>query len=319
MEKLNSYDDFDSLSWRYDEMILSVSRRTDIPSCYPEWFMNRLRDKYVLTRNPMNIHQVSRVDLSPDFIECIVFWTKNAIPFMNYLAELDRMGYVYMFQYTVTPYDCTIERNIPDKEKIVKNILELSQLIGRKRMVWRYDPILLNSNYTINCHIKLFEEMCRQLCMSVNHVIISFVDLYRKNSKYILRELSLEEIEYLAQAFGKISEKYNIPIHTCCEHYDLTRFGITQGSCIDTDLLGQICNRPLKLKKSVGQRKECLCSESIDIGTYHTCKNGCIYCYATDYKQLNNKCRFFDESGQILCDRIDYDKDIIKVRKMKKL
>lgn len=88
-------------------MILSVSRRTDIPGCYPEWFMNRLRENYVMTRNPMNYHQVSHIKLSPDFIECIVFWTKNAIPFMDYLKELSNMGYLYMFQYTITPHDTT--------------------------------------------------------------------------------------------------------------------------------------------------------------------------------------------------------------------
>ena len=141
-------------------MILSVSRRTDIPGCYPEWFMNRLRDKYVMTRNPMNFHQVSQINLSPDFIECIVFWTKNAVPFMDYLEELNRMGYMYMFQYTITPYDNTLEKNISDKSDIIKNVLELSEKIEKKRIVWRYDPILLNDTYTVNRHIELFEEMC---------------------------------------------------------------------------------------------------------------------------------------------------------------
>ena len=101
-------------------MILSVSRRTDIPGCYPEWFMNRLREKYVMTRNPMNFHQVSQINLSPDFIECIVFWTKNAVPFMDYLDELNSMGYMYMFQYTITSYDNTLEKNIPDKKRHYK-------------------------------------------------------------------------------------------------------------------------------------------------------------------------------------------------------
>lgn len=114
-------------------MILSVSRRTDIPGCYPEWFMNRLRDKYVMTRNPMNFHQVSQINLSPDFIECIVFWTKNAVPFMDYLEELNRMGYMYMFQYTITQYDNTLEKNISDKSDIIKNVLELSEKIEKKR------------------------------------------------------------------------------------------------------------------------------------------------------------------------------------------
>lgn len=166
------------------EMILSVSRRTDIPGCYPEWFMNRLRDKYVMTRNPMNFHQVSQINLSPDFIECIVFWTKNAVPFMDYLEELNRMGYMYMFQYTITPYDNTLEKNISDKSDIIKNVLELSEKIEKKRIVWRYDPILLNDTYTVNRHIELFEEMCSLLYTAVNHVVISFIDLYQKNRGY---------------------------------------------------------------------------------------------------------------------------------------
>ena len=167
-------------------MILSVSRRTDIPGCYPEWFMNRLRDKYVMTRNPMNFHQVSQINLSPDFIECIVFWTKNAVPFMDYLEELNRMGYMYMFQYTITPYDNTLEKNISDKSDIIKNVLELSEKIEKKRIVWRYDPILLNDTYTVNRHIELFEEMCSLLYTAVNHVVISFIDLYQKNRGYTI-------------------------------------------------------------------------------------------------------------------------------------
>lgn len=300
-------------------MILSVSRRTDIPGCYPEWFMNRLRDKYVMTRNPMNFHQVSQINLSPDFIECIVFWTKNAVPFMDYLEELNRMGYMYKFQYTITPYDNTLEKNISDKSDIIKNVLELSEKIEKKRIVWRYDPILLNDTYTVNRHIELFEEMCSLLYTAVNHVVISFIDLYQKNRGYRLYELSTDEITHLAQAFGEIGAKYKLPIKTCCENYDLTKFGITKGACIDSVLLEEICNRPLLLKKATGQRKNCLCAESVDIGAYHTCLNGCIYCYATDYKRLKTKQKCYDKNSQILCDKLDFGKDIIKVRKMKKL
>lgn len=300
-------------------MILSASRRTDIPGCYPEWFMNRLRDGYVMTRNPMNCHQVSRIETSPELIECIVFWTKNAIPLMDYLDELERMGYMYMFQYTVTPYDRAIEKNLPDKKEIIKNILELSDSIGKDRIVWRYDPILLNDNYTIDYHIKMFEEMCVQLRTAVNHVVISFIDSYKKNRQCKFKELSIEDINILAQEIGKISQTHKIPIKTCCENYDLECFGIKKGACIDRELIERICNRPLKLKKAIGQREGCFCSESIDIGMYHTCMNGCMYCYATDYKTLETKHRDYNKNSEILCDKIDEQKDIVKTRKIKKL
>lgn len=300
-------------------MILSVSRRTDIPACYSEWFINRLRDGYVLTRNPMNYHQVGRIKLSSELIECIVFWTKNAIPLMQYLNEINQMGYMYMFQYTITPYDINLEKNVPPLMDIIRNVQELSRRIGEKRIVWRYDPILINDAYTIDEHIKLFERMCDQLYKTVNQVIISFIDLYRKNAEHKLRVLSVSEIEYLAQEFGKIGVRYGLIIKTCCEDYDLDRFGIEKGACIDANLLQQICERPLRLKKSAGQRRECLCGESVDIGVYHTCTNGCIYCYATDYKRLEYKRKQFDINSEILCDKIDYDSDIIKLRNMKKL
>lgn len=267
----------------------------------------------------MNYHQVSRVELSPDLVECIVFWTKNAVPFMEYLDELNRMGYLYMFQYTITPYDNTIEKNIPCKNDIIKNVQELSKKIGCNRIVWRYDPILLNNMYTVNRHIELFEGMCEQLHTEVNHVIISFIDLYHKNVGQGLKVLSTEEIKYIAREFGKIGAKYGLKIKTCCESYALDDFGIVKGACIDAELLQQICGRSLNLKKSAGQRNGCLCRESVDIGIYNTCGNGCVYCYATDYSRLESKRRKFDKDSEILCDKIDYEKDIIKVRNMKKL
>lgn len=299
-------------------MILSVSRRTDIPACYSEWFINRLSQGYVLTRNPMNYHQISRIELSSDLVECIVFWTKNAIPFMHCLDELNRRGYLYMFQYTITPYDNTIEKNIPHKSDVIKNVQTLAKKIGSNRIVWRYDPILINEFYTVDRHIKLFESMCAQLCTTVNHVVISFIDIYHKISGQELRQLTEEEVKYIAQEFGKIGARHELTIKTCCEGYELDDFGIVKGACIDADLLQEICGRSLRLKKSTGQRKGCLCGESVDIGIYNTCSNGCVYCYATDYSRLENKRRKFDKDSEILCDKVDYEKDVIKVRNMKK-
>lgn len=270
--------------------------------------------------------ELTGVEMSSDMLQQIdTLRFKNPVRLINDSVEnfIDDnkydMGYMYMFQYTITPYDNTLEKNISDKSDIIKNVLELSEKIEKKRIVWRYDPILLNDTYTVNRHIELFEEMCSLLYTAVNHVVISFIDLYQKNRGYRLYELSTDEITHLAQAFGEIGAKYKLPIKTCCENYDLTKFGITKGACIDSVLLEEICNRPLLLKKATGQRKNCLCAESVDIGAYHTCLNGCIYCYATDYKRLKTKQKCYDKNSQILCDKLDFGKDIIKVRKMKKL
>ena len=92
-------------------MIISASRRTDIPSYYSEWMLNRLKEKYVLVRNPMNIHQISKIDLSPNVVDAIVFWTKNPTPMLGRLDELK--DYIYYFQFTLTAYGPDVERNLP--------------------------------------------------------------------------------------------------------------------------------------------------------------------------------------------------------------
>lgn len=132
-------------------MILSASRRTDIPCYYSEWFMNRIRAGYVLTRNPMNHAQLSLISLSPDAVDCIVFWTKDAKKMLPHLNELDRIGYKYYFQFTLTPYNKTIEKNLRDKMEIEDTFIELSKKIGKERVIWRYDPIILNE--TLDNHI----------------------------------------------------------------------------------------------------------------------------------------------------------------------
>ena len=162
-------------------MILSVSRRTDIPAFYSDWFINRIRQEYVLVRNPMNHKQVSKIKLSPSLIDCIVFWTKNAIPLMKHLNELNNKGYIYFFQYTLTPYNNTIEKYLPNKSIIIKNIQTLSKILGKNKIIWRYDPIFINEEYTIEKHAYYFEKFCNKLANFVNYVTISFLDKYKKN------------------------------------------------------------------------------------------------------------------------------------------
>ena len=143
-------------------MIISASRRTDIPAYYPDWFYNRIRDGYVCVRNPMNFHQVSRISLSPDVVDGIVFWTKNPRPLMSRLEEL--RAYPFYFQFTLTPYGKDVEPGVPNKNDVILPAFqELSRQIGPERVIWRYDPILFTDRYTMDYHITFFSQLARRL------------------------------------------------------------------------------------------------------------------------------------------------------------
>jgi hypothetical protein len=265
-------------------MIISASRRTDIPCYYSEWFMNRLKEGFIIVRNPMNYSQVSKIILSPDVVDCIVFWTKDAKNIVPYLKTIDNMGYKYYFQFTITPYDRTIEKNLRDKNDIIKTFIELSDLIGKERIIWRYDPVILNSILSPDYHFEQFLRICDKLHSYTGCVTISFVDYYAKLksviTREIIRDITDEEIDKLSAFIGQTAKSYRLEVKACCEEKDLTIYGINKSSCIDKDVIERICGYTLDVKKDRNQRKNCKCIKSTDIGTYNTCLNGCVYCYA---------------------------------------
>ena len=222
-------------------MILQVSGRTDICALYPKWFVNRLKAGYVLVRNPYNNQQVSYVEINQDVVDCIAFCTKDPKAIMPYLKEIEQMGYHYFFMVTITPYDKDIEPNVRLKLEIIKTFIELSNLIGKNRIIWRYDPILLNERYTIKFHLQMFEKMCQLLYKYTNTVIISFLDIY-KNIVNKFNGLSDEDVYLLADNLGRIAKKYHLEIKTCSEKYHLEQYGIKKGSCLEKsyieDLIG---------------------------------------------------------------------------------
>lgn len=273
-------------------MIVSVSRRTDIPSYYSEWFYNRIHEEYVLVRNPMNIHQISKINLSPNMVDGIVFWTKNPTPMIKRLNELE--NYTYYFQFTLTPYGEDIEPNLPSKKRvIIPEFIELSNKIGAERVIWRYDPILLNPEYTVQNHIRYFEALAKILKGSTKKCIISFIDMYRNTTNNV-KKIRLETIKYedmirIAEAFSEIAKTYDMELCTCSESIDLSQYGISHAHCIDKDLFECLVECKLKLDKDPNQRKECGCAASIDIGAYNSCKNMCRYCYANYNANTVNK------------------------------
>lgn len=261
-------------------MILSASRRTDIPCFYSDWFMNRIKAGYALTRNPMNHAQLSRISLSPEIVDCIVLWTKDAKDIMQHLGTLDGMGYKYYFQFTLTPYGRTLEHNLRDKAEIEDTFIELSKQIGKKHVIWRYDPIIFNDTLDIAYHKAQFERMCDKLADYTETATISFVDMYTKLKTNLIREISAEEIIEMSIFIGKTATAHGLRAVACCEKTDLTQYGIEKACCIDKTTLEKVCGCTLNILPDKNQRPDCGCMESVDIGAYNTCLNGCVYCYA---------------------------------------
>ena len=213
-------------------MIISASRRTDIPAYYSDWFCNRLREGFVCVRTPMNFHQVSRIALSSDVVDGIVFWTKDPRPLMPRLEEL--RAYPYYFQFTLTPYGKDMEPGLPDKGAVLLPAFQmLSDMIGPERVIWRYDPILLTARYTADFHITAFRQMAQRLEGYTHKCVISFVDLYRNTQARLsglgFAPLAEKEIAELAQRLAEIAGRHRLVLETCAETIDLRRFGIAHG------------------------------------------------------------------------------------------
>lgn len=298
-------------------MIISASRRTDIPALYSEWFINRILNRYVYVRNPMNIHQVSKIDLSSEVVDCIVFWTKNAEPLIDKLHYLE--NYKYYFQYTVTNYPKEIEPNVPSLNNTIKTFKTISNIIGRKKIIWRYDPIVLAHKFNLSWHKKNFAFLCENIAQYTDKCVISFVDYY-KNTKSNFSELDYNNISQLemkevAYELNTIAHNWNIQLESCAEAVDLTDIGIAHGKCIDDKLVQEIINCNISVKKDKSQRSECGCIASIDIGSYNTCTNGCLYCYAnTNATITNTNNRLHDVNSPIIFGEIGVN-DKISIRK----
>ena len=260
-------------------MMISASRRTDIPAFYSEWFFNRLREGQVLAPNPYDPGRLGYVELSPKNVDCIVLWTKNPVPMLDKFRKLDDMGYRYCVHFTLTPYGKDIERNLPPKPKLLQAFREMSERIGIERSVWRYDPILVDAEHSVEWHLDRFGRMCDVLHDRTERCFLSFVDPY-KGLDDRFRALTENEMKDIASGFSDIAKAHDIKLFTCAEKADLSQYGIEHGACIDQRLIERIVGYRITAKKDADQRTECRCIESVDIGAYDTCAHGCSYCYA---------------------------------------
>ncbi len=303
-------------------MIISASRRTDIPSYYSEWLFNRLQEQYVFVRNPMNFHQISKIDLSPNLVDAIVFWTKNPSPMLNRLAELEE--YHYYFQFTLSAYGPDVETNLPSKNQIIiPTFQRLSKEIGKKKVIWRYDPIFFSEQYSMDYHCKYFQVLASKLADYTEKCTVSFLDLYR-NTQRNVKGLNIVKDTYemqaeLLQRFVEIAKEYGLYIDTCAECNDFHDLGVEHAHCIDRERLERITGFKFHVDKDTNQRAECGCAASIDIGAYSTCKNGCLYCYANyNANKAAGNFSMHDPKSPLLFGKVG-ESDVIKERKVKSL
>lgn len=274
-------------------MIISASRRTDLPAFYAEWLMQRIRAGFCEVPNPFNARQVSRVSLAPDDVDVIVFWTRHARPLLAHLDELDARGYRYYFQYTVLDYPRSLERATPPAEVAVQTVRELAQRVGPQRVIWRYDPIVFGPGVDAEYHLAKYATLAAALEGATRRSVISIVDLYRQAAKRLhggdgetsgwSNELSggQAELERLLHGLAATAPAHGLEITSCAEEADLTPYDICPGKCVDADLIRAAFGLELGARKDPGQRDACGCVVSKDIGMYTTCVFGCQYCYAT--------------------------------------
>ena len=284
-------------------MILNTGQRTDIPAFYSEWFMNRVREGFVMVRNPYNQSAVTRFEIRPDIVDMIGFCSKNPIPMLPHIAELNERGFAQYWQVTITAYGRDIEPGVPDKREIVAAFQKLSALAGKERIAWRYDPIFLDSKYTADYHCRAFERLARALSGWTDYCVISFIDLYPKVRRNFpeAREMTEQEKTALGKDLIAIAAANKITIRTCGEGDFLSAYGAECGGCMTPAIYEKALGQPLNFPRFTPSRSECACYLSCDIGAYSSCRHYCHYCYAnSDWRAVKRNAARHDPRSPFL-------------------
>jgi hypothetical protein len=277
-------------------MIVSVSRRSDIPAFHGDWFMEQLRRGQVEVRNPFRPGAGRRISLKKEDVDAFIFWSRDPRPFMAHLGEIECEGYPYLFLLTATGYPSLLEPAVPRVDEVVAFFRELAARIGRRRVIWRYDPVLFTPALDAGFHLENFSRLAGLMSPFTSRVIVSFFDPYAKALRR-LRKAGIdaeaaagspEQQLDLLERFAAIAESAGLEIQSCAEAAlgDRARplgglaAGVKPGKFIDEKLLNDLFGLGLAYRKDPSQRKLCLCQQSVDIGSYGACGHGCLYCYA---------------------------------------
>lgn len=293
-------------------MILNTGSRTDIPAFYSTWFYNRIREGYVLVRNPYYPLQVSKYLLKSELIDAMVFCSKNPAPMLEELSLLSAFDTFWFV--TITPYGRDIEPYVPLKEQVISAFQSLSGRVGRKRISWRYDPVFIAEQYSVSWHTEQFRRMADALSGYTEQCVVSFIDLYEKTKRNFpgVRSVTSGEKEALIDAFSRTAEQTGLQIHLCCEDAWLVRSHVDASGCLSKEVLEQAIGCRLNVPRRKGIRAECDCLLGADIGAYNTCGHGCLYCYANyDRATVRRNMSMHNPSSPLLIGTVS-EHDVIK-------
>lgn len=274
-------------------MIISASYKTDIPTFFGDWFVNRLRAGYCKTLNPYN-QRIQRVSLDSKDVNGFVFWTKNVGPFLKHLAEVRRLGFPFLVQHTINAYPRVLEQAVVDAEKSVEHVCRIAEEYGPRVCVWRYDTVIHSSVTPREFHLETFSRLARSMAGATDEVVISFAQLYQKTLRNMNRTAAEHGFTWsdpsddwkrsLVTDLSAIAAAHGIRL-TVCSQPQLLVASAGEARCVDAERLNEVGGTSFRCKLK-GNRKECGCYEARDIGEYDTCPHGCVYCYAVRDRQL---------------------------------
>lgn len=243
-------------------VIISASRSTDIPAFYSEWFINRLREGYIKWVNPFNRNPQY---ISFDKARVIVFWTKDAHPIIPHLKEIDDKGINYYFSFTLNDYEKEgFEMRVRKLDKRIDTFKMLSEKIGKDKVVWRFDPLIMTDKITVESLLDKVLRVGNQIANYTNKLVISFADIstYRKVQNNLnkhsinYKEFTPETMEAIAKGLNEINKNWGLDIATCSEDIDLNRYNIKKNKCIDDDLMIKLFSQDNQLMNFLGYKVE---------------------------------------------------------------
>lgn len=269
-------------------MIINTGSRTDIPAFFSEWFLNRIKEGFVYSRNPFN-NDIYRYELDSKTVDVLCFCTKNPRSMLRNIEDLNDFNQFWFV--TITPYGKDIEVNVPKYKNVIKSFKELSEVLGPQKVAWRYDPIFISEKYDLDFHIDKFGQMASELEGFTNDCTISFIDLYKKVLRNFpeVNEVNRKEQLTIGENFAKIAKEYDFNMKTCVEGTLLDQFGFDSSGCMTKEVLEKAIGFNLKVPKGKYIIRDCNCLFGRDIGAYNTCLHGCKYCYANSNIKLVRK------------------------------